>query len=404
MSGAAERWPRSALGYCSNVHPGETPEALSEVLDRHLGPVRELRGLDAMSSGLWISAAAARQLRRSAADLSQFRAALARNSIELLTLNGFPYGEFHARVVKERVYRPDWSDSRRSAYTLDLAETLAACLPANAREGTISTLALGFEPDWDPDRHAVALDELLGTVAALADLRARTGRSIRLCLEMEPGCVLERTEQALRFFTEEIPAHAGRYHFDDQAVSQHLGLCFDVCHQAVMFEQPEESLTRIRDAGIVVGKIQISNALQAPDPVAARAALETYVEPRYLHQVRCRSADGTLLSEMDLHHALESAGLPRQSTWRVHFHVPIYACSLAGGALGTTRDAIERTLDFLATHAGDRPHLEVETYTWKVLPEDRRPAGDTDLNPRLVAELAWLERGLARRGLLEDAA
>ena len=403
MSRGVHPWRRSELTYCSNVHPGETLAAVIAVLDQHVGAVRALRSLDVMASGLWISAAAAVRLRESAATLTEFCAALARNQIELVTMNGFPYGAFHAAVVKERVYRPDWSDPRRAAYTLDLAEILAACLPAHVTEGTISTLPLGFAPDWEPSRHEAALRQLLAAAGELADLRKRTGRSIRLCLEMEPGCVLDRSDQLIRLFAEELPAAARRSDVEAKAVAQHLGVCFDVCHQAVMFERPAESLQRIADAGIAIGKIQISSALEALDPELASAALEAYVEPRYLHQVRCQRADGTLVGETDLAVALDNRTLPRSSAWRIHFHVPVQVRSLQAGVLETTRDAIEETLDFLANQPDQRPHLEVETYTWELLPEGLRPAVDAELHQGLATELAWLEQALGQRGLLEEA-
>jgi hypothetical protein len=234
------------------------------------------------------------------------------------------------------------------------------------------------------------------------EIAHRRGRAIRLCLEMEPGCVLERSEEAVRLFTSELPAAAARVGVGESLLAAHLGICFDVCHQAVMFESMPDALARLHAAGVHVGKIQISSALEAASPVQARAALARYDEPRYLHQVRARpDAAGASAGTLDLADALQPGELPDDVPWRVHFHVPIQAATLADGALATTRDEIGNVLDYLASEPAMRPQLEVETYTWHVLPAAERPADDEALVDGLAAELAWLESELAARDLLE---
>ena len=141
----------------------------------------------------------------------------------------------------------------------------------------------------------------------------------------------------------------------------------------------------------------MSCALEAEVADAAtRAALARFVEPRYLHQVRTPAA-GT----DDLDEAL-AGGLPDGPPWRVHFHVPLHAAP--DGPLRSTREALVRTLAVLV--GGPRPltaHLEVETYTWQVLPPGQRPAGDADLVAGIAAELAWTRDRLRSDGLEEVA-
>ena len=394
------RWRRSDLAYCSNVHPGEQIEAVERTLLRSVAAVRARRGLDTAASGLWLAEPAVRALadpeRR-----ERWHAALADAGIELITMNGFPYGNFHAESVKERVYVPDWSDPRRRAYTLALAELLAECLPAHAWEGTISTMPLGFQPSWTRARHAAALTALAETARALAELAQRQGRAVRVCLEMEPGCVLERSEQVEQLFTRDLPAAAASLGIGAAVLDAHLGVCFDICHQAVMFEDVQAALARLHAANVHVGKIQVSSALEAATPAQARTALAHYDEPRYLHQVRTGVLeDGTQDGAMDLGDALEPGKLPESVPWRVHFHVPIQAAALADGVLTTTRGEIGRVLDYLAREPALHPQLEVETYTWHVLPAAERPADDEALIDGLAAELTWLEGELGARGLL----
>lgn len=403
MSAAAAGWAPEDLIYCSNVHPGESLEQVCAIAREFVAPVARVRGLARAGAGLWLSRAAAAALVSEPAVMACFSEELREAGVRLFTLNGFPAGGFHERIVKEQVYAPDWSTPERYHYTLALARILAECLPADVAEGTISTLPLGFAPGWSDARQAAARSQLVRLAEALRRLHVETGHAIRLCLEMEPGCVLESTAQVLQFFSGELPEAARAAGVPGAAIECHLGLCFDVCHQAVMFEDPAASLASFRDAGIAVGKIQISSALTATDPADAdvRQALRGFAEPRYLHQVRCRGADGALRGAMDLADCLDGhCALPRDVPWRIHFHVPVQTRVLALGGLATTQDEIGAVLDFLAAEPALRPHLEVETYTWQVLPEALRPADDAQLLRGLVAELDWLEQALRARGLL----
>lgn len=203
------------------------------------------------------------------------------------------------------------------------------------------------------------------------------------------------------YFGRNPPVAAQRGGIPWDNIEQHLGICFDVCHQAVMFEAPGESLARLHRAGIAIGKIQLSSALEIlhPERPAARAALSEFVEPRYFHQVRT-CTQGRMLEVMDLPQALDSPGLPTSSPWRVHFHVPVQATVLAPLALTTTQIAISQTLNFLAQNRAVHPQLEVETYTWQVLPPALRPRDEAELQRGLTAELAWVEEQMQQRSLL----
>lgn len=393
-------WPRADLCYCANVHPGADLAAVEANIAGPIAAVRRRRSLDRMACGLWLAAPVARIL---AGQPGRLKNLLAAHGLGLITLNGFPYGDFHAGRVKEAVYAPAWDTPERLAYSLDLARILAHCLPDDGAEGTISSLPLGWAPEWGPRRHGVALGHLCDLAAGLAALRAETGRHIRLCLEPEPSSVLETTEQAIELFVSDLPAAAEARGFEVSILAEYLGLCLDICHQAVMFEDPALSLVRLREAGIAIGKVQVSSALRVPDPARADlvALLAPFAEPRYLHQVRTLGQDGALTGRDDLPQAL--ADLPRSGPWHIHYHVPIQEGALGPG-LGTTQAAIAATLDQLASLPGVRPHLEVETYTWQVLPPHRRPAGPDDLAAGLAAELAWLEAQMRARGLLAEPA
>jgi hypothetical protein len=290
----------------------------------------------------------------------------------------------------------------RLDYTLALARVLTHCLAADTVEGTISTLPLGFAPEWSAKRHVRALDQLCQLAIALAELAQLSGRSIRVCLEPEPDCAIETTSQAIQLFADDLPHAARRNGVPQRLINEHLGLCLDICHQSVQFEEPGDALRSLTAAGVPVGKIQVSSALEVPDPARAGLdqVLEPFAEPRYLHQVRCRYPDGRIVGRRDLPAALADADLRHGESWRIHFHVPIQRPGAPIGGLGTTASAILGLLDTLAMDNSPRPHLEVETYTWLVLPLGGQPTDEQTLVGGLASELCWLERQMGNRGLL----
>jgi hypothetical protein len=159
----------------------------------------------------------------------------------------------------------------------------------------------------------------------------------------------------------------------------------------VCFEDAHESIRALTSAGVRNAKAQLSSALELLEPrnAEARAALMSFAEPRFLHQARTRAASGELLGADDLD---QLASLPDERAWRVHFHVPIHRASF--GSLGTTRSFLEAALPPLAA-LDPLPHLEVETYTWSVLPEAERPHSDADLMRGLAAEVRFARDGVS---------
>ena len=394
-------WQQSEVIYCSNVHPGESLEDLYNTIKYKIAAVRQHRSLSQMGTGLWISQKAAHEIARSQESIQKFSDHLTTHGLEILSLNGFPFGNFHSESVKEKVYLPDWSDKRRMSYTIDLANILAHCMPQHQNEATISTLPLGYKPHWNTAQHSEAQTLLCQLAAELAKIQQQTGRSIRVCLEMEPGCVLEHTDEVLQFFNTDLPKAAALHGVSTDAMDQHLGICFDVCHQAVMFEDSHESLTRLQDAGIHIGKIQISNALEYSHSNDDKnfSKLRRFEERRYLHQT-VTPVDNKAYRVMDLNQAFNDKVFQSHTPWRVHFHVPIQLNEIDENCLKTTQDTILNTLDYIQLNEHFRPCLEVETYTWHVLPKDLRPNTSENLTSSISNELEWLENALRERNLM----
>ncbi|GAA1295494.1 xylose isomerase [Planotetraspora silvatica] len=374
------------LAYCTNVHPAEDLDGVLAQLRDYAAPVRERLGVARLGVGLWLSRPVADALVADPAQVVRLRDALTDHGLEVVTLNAFPYRSFHDESSsKLRVYRPDWTSPERLHYTLDVARLLAALLPDDVTSGTVSTLPLAWRSPWTPDQAAEARQRLGQLAEGLAVIAVATGRTIRVGFEPEPGCVVETTAQAAEHLSGLDPAF--------------LGVCLDACHLAVQFEEPGEALDRLSAAGLPVVKLQASCALQADHPAdpAVREALLAFDEPRFIHQTRERDqwpgAD-------DLGQAL-SGDLAGASPWRVHFHVPLHAAAAA--PLGSTQDVLDGTLRaLLGGPAARTHHVEVETYTWQALPEDRRPRTGADLVEGIAQELAWARDRLIDLGLKEE--
>lgn len=375
------------LSYCTNVHPGRSLAEVEQGLDDYTVPVREAFG-EPLAAGLWLAAPVVAELLSDESRLPAFRDRLGQRGLTCHTLNAFPYGDFHSRRVKENVYLPDWSDPKRRDYTIGCAQALASLLPAGI-EGSISTVPLAFKGfPHDAGHLDRCIDNLLATAAAFDRLWNESGRLIRLAIEPEPLCLLETTDETLQFFERVWKAADDRKTLD--AARRHLGVCFDVCHQAVEFESMQASIAALVAAGIRLNKIHITCALQLDSPADnadGRKALARYVEERYLHQTLARVRTGEIVRQLDLNEslALEPPGEFREAPlWRIHFHVPVDAERL--GPLSTTRPLLR---DALSAVAGldYAPHLEVETYTWEVLPDAAPRQGPDRLIEGLTQEL-----------------
>jgi hypothetical protein len=377
------------LAYCTNVHAGADLIQTRGNIDHHAVAVRRLVSPDGpMGLGLWLSASAARQL-LAEKRIAEWRDWLAGLGLLPFTFNGFPYGDFHQRIVKHQVYHPTWFHADRLKYTLDLIDIQHGLLPG-AVSGSISTLPIAWgDPPPGESEMQQAASALLQAAARLAQLETETGRFICLCLEPEPGCVLQKSGDLIRFFERFLLNGP-----DETIARRHLRICHDVCHQAIMFEEQAAVIRAYHDAGIGIGKVQVSSAVCLPlgrlpqqDHADALAQLAEFVEERYLHQTVIRQAGAEVFHD-DLPLALRSEPHPA-GEWRVHFHVPLYLEKF--GRLETTQFAIRECLQAVEQWSDCR-HFEVETYAWGVLPAELQ---QPDLAAGIAAEMKWLSNLLA---------
>ena len=345
------------LSYCTNVHPAETFDELIETLRTDVRKVKQSVSNDEpFGVGLRLSAQMVLSM-----DVNRQQTlidTLRHEDMYVFSVNGFPYGDFGVGVVKSSVYEPGWDDIKRLEYTKAIANLLVQ-LPGPASR-SISTVALGNADIFQDDvRLNQAVNHLRALCIHLDTLYQETGVFVDLCLEPEPATFLETSEDVIAFFV--------GYGFTDEAgPNRHVSICYDTCHQAVMFEDPQACLEALVDAGIRIGKMQISNAISLREPAkqAHRSALLEFDEPRFLHQV---VANRGALFALDLPNVRDpEAEWLQAPEWRCHFHVPLHW--VGAGGLSSTADDWKAALQYAIEHQ-ICTHFEIETYTWHVLPD-----------------------------------
>jgi sugar phosphate isomerase/epimerase len=384
------------LTYCTNIHAGESWDEVRDSLEAHLPPIKAQVSPDApLGLGLRLSAIAAHALSAPAA-FDELRTLLARHDFYVFTINAFPYGPFHGTRVKEDVYQPDWLTHERLTYTDQTAEILAGLLP-DGMIGSVSTVPGTFKAvaAKRPDAARVMADTMAQHAATLVKLQRRTGREIVLALEPEPCCFLETVEETLAFFghhlhtdaSAAIVAQAAGLSLIEAraALRRHIGLCYDICHGAVEFEDPADAFARLAAAGIRIAKLQLSSALRIPAVGAdTEQSLTAFNDGVYLHQVVERR-NGAITRHVDLAPAFAALRAGNAGgEWRVHCHVPVFL--EVAGEFHSTQPTLKAAL--ACAKAGFvAPHLEVETYTWDVLPPQLRQERRADA---IAREMRWV--------------
>ncbi|MPZ20909.1 MAG: metabolite traffic protein EboE [Luteitalea sp.] len=387
------------LTYCTNIHPASGWDAVYANLQRYASALKQRLSPSApFGIGLRLSAREAREL-LDGERLADFRAFLAREGLYVALINGFPYGAFHGEPVKDRVYAPDWQDEARVRYTLDLIEILQALLP-DGLDGGISTSPLSYKP-WMPNSDQRAWETVTRNIVRVAEALVRVeqddGRLIHLDIEPEPDCVLENTDETVAFFErwllplgETILADALGIAVTEARAQllEHVRVCFDCCHFAVAYEDPVAALGRLRAAGIQIGRVQLSSALDVALPsepahfAAVAERLRPFADATYLHQVVERRG-AALCHYPDLDNALGRGRDASARQWRIHFHVPLFTDEYDG--LGSTQQYVRHVLESIQETRPTR-HLEIETYTWDVLPAGLK----MDLLDSIVREYEWV--------------
>lgn len=390
------------LTYCTNIHAGESWEEAFLNLQVYIPSVKAtISPKNPFGIGLRLSYKAAIQL-IAKENLQQFKAWLSKNDCYVFTMNGFPFGGFHHQTVKDQVHQPDWTTLNRLDYTNRLFLILAAILP-QGMDGGISTSPLSYKLWHKTEAERVAVLEqstqnIIKILDELIELKSLLSKDMHLDIEPEPDGLLENSQDFFDFYDNYLLpmgiAHLkSKYNFSDieaeEAIKNHIQLCYDVCHFAVAYENHAEVLEKCKAKGIKIGKFQISAALKADlsnQMYPADEVLEElakFNESTYLHQVIAQTRDKQLKKYPDLPIAFQNIDSQNDLEWRIHFHVPIFLEKY--GKLQSTQTDISQVVDLLK-HTPYSNHLEIETYTWEVLPEDLK----LPMLGSLQREFIWL--------------
>tara|TARA_B100000809_G_scaffold49995_1_gene44971 strand:- start:56 stop:1267 length:1212 start_codon:yes stop_codon:yes gene_type:complete len=395
------------LTYCTNIHPGESWEEVFESLKVHAVEIKKrMVGADPFGIGLRLS-------RKSAATLLEdnrlveFKQWLLDNNLYVFTMNGFPYGDFHDAVVKDKVHSPDWRSRKRVSYTKDLFKILSYLLP-DGMEGGISTSPLSYRL-WFPKGEGVeevkkkCTSSLMKIVVQLFKIEKETGKFLHLDLEPEPDGFLENTEDVIQFFEDYLFKEGVEELMDPLRCSKakakatilrYIQVCYDVCHFSLAYENTKDVVEKFEQKGIKIGKIQISAALKCVFESEKllkeqQACLRKFDEPNYLHQAIVKWQSGEFSHYSDLSEGIDAMNDLDFKELRTHFHVPVFVESYE--VLQSTQDDIIAALDYWKEFKYSK-HLEVETYTWSILPE----ALQADLTSSVVRELEWVRQELEK--------
>jgi hypothetical protein len=386
------------LTYSTLVHQTDNFEQLWKSVNTYL-PAVKARFAPNQKFGVCLrtSAPSAEMLSQDptkVADLKQF---FKDQDLYLYTANAFVYGVFKKQVIKEDVYEPDWNTPERREYTKQVANLLAELAPEGINP-SIQSAPLGFKPKGTgPDIAKAYTDNVVDVVAHLVKLEKDTGKTVTLGLEPEPRCYLETTDETITYFqdylfapktAEQLAKKAGIHAADAAAAMQKfMGVVFDIGHQSVGYEDIPASLHKLVAAGVPIVKLQEAASMHIPDVTQEKVdALQAFAKTIYLSQT-CQRKDGQTQWFLNLEDAFEDwYKNPGPREWRTHFHVPVFLTELGHG-FGTTRFGLEQAL---AVHKKTplSTHLEIETYTWDVLPDHLKTG---DIVEYVTRELEWVK-------------
>ena len=396
------------LTYCTNIHAGESWTDHFQSLKEKFPLIKsQVSVAQPMGIGLRLSHEASKDL-QDKVKLEEFKDWLRESNAYVFTLNGFPYGDFHHAVVKDHVHVPDWTTDERLEYTITLFEILSKLLP-EGMDGGVSTSPLSYRHWYTSEADSakamqVATGNIISVLEQLFLFKKDRGVVMHLDIEPEPDGLLETGREFIDWYQNMLLPLARKelllkHNLDEEEISkvlrEHICLCYDICHFAIGYESHQEVLGELAKNKIRVGKIQISAALKSDlpaDPDSKKliaGAFAAFNEPTYLHQVVARRNDNGLIRYRDLPDALEDIQNPDVQEWRAHFHVPVFLEDL--GLLKSTQNDIIEVLKIQVTKPFTN-HLEVETYTWEVLPDKLKVPIDQSIS----RELNWV-KGILRR-------
>ena len=391
------------LTYSTLVHPGDTWTDMKTSLITYLPGVKAKFSPNApMGVSLRLANASVEELLAKPEERQWLKDFLIKEELYVYTVNAFPYGPFKGQIVKAEVYEPDWTTEARTSYTMNVADILAEVTGLDV-EPTIQTAPLAFRPKVTTPEYEAAFNEnIYRVIAHLMTLEKKTGHRVKLAIEPEPFCFLETIPETVTYFQEKIYSLEAAERISELsgqplaevfgATRRYLGVVLDICHQSVQFEDIADDINQLSRAGIPIFKLQEAAALLVENVTPEIVEeLKKYTGTIYLSQTT-ELRDGKITRFLNLEDAINAwEADPGPREWRTHFHVPVFLKDL--GPFQTTRGGIDAALK---VHAKTplSTHLEIETYTWDVLPDHLKTG---DISEYVIRELEYVRDELYRQ-------
>jgi hypothetical protein len=346
------------LGYALNVFPYETIDELWDCLRSDILKIKERVFPDEIFPvELRFSERIVNELQQDCERVAKLKYFLDTHDLAPVTVNAFVMPAFHGQPIKERVFLPAWHESdRRLRFTNACVDLLVNLAPVDANLISVSVPFGALKP--------VRMDAVAPNILKAGEHAARQGCVI--ALEPEPGLCVETTAEAIEFFQRFVPIE----------LRQHLAVNFDLAHQLVQFEDLSQSVRQLRDAGIMIAKIHISNAAEMTE------LRPFYADSIYLHQVcGADTAGNRVYFSLDWPKTPSPAGVAR---YRVHYHLPVCPSEVP-----STLPEVEAFLANLPSFHSSIP-LIIETYTWPEQPGER-----DRLVENICREIDWVRERIS---------
>ena len=350
---------------------------------------------------LRLSAFAARQLAQPS-EMASFRDYLSSSGLYVFGVDTRGFGARRGRAVKEAAYRPDWTDPERLDYS-DRAARIMAQLAPSTRTGTVVTIPGLLAASNDAKAAEQVVFNLLRHVATLLGIERRTGCQVVLALNPEPGCLIETAGDTVRFFHQHLLGRDALAYLAElcrigvpmaaAVIRRHIGVSYDLCHGAVMFEDPLEALALLADAGIRVLELRLAAALRLPRVGPdARALLSPYEDGVRLRQVGERHS-GEIRHYLDLGPALKALDEGRAGgEWRVRCHVGPGSPDPIG--MDAPAEAMRSVLAVLRERA-IAPNLVIEADGWEYSESGPLPLSRAGIVVAAIRDMRWVLNELA---------
>jgi hypothetical protein len=373
------------LSYCLNAFDfsGDWKMSLNRV-DSIFSKVREkslISSKEMLGLGFWTSSNFLK-LMQCDENIGYLQKFLKSRNYFISTVNAFPYGVFHNQPVKDKVYLPNWLNEKRVEFTIKAAVFLQKFLPENGI-GSISTLPGAYKLHIKSSDHKIMkqiADNLEKVAESLAYIYEATGKKIRLGVEMEPDCIWETPEEFVGFYNNYLSAF--------KYAPEYIGVCYDTCHQELIESTPGAGLRIFLNNDIPIVKIQLSAALEIQN-IEFFKNIKNFDEHVYLHQTRIFNNHGEI-SEKFIDIPCLKTMSEEDAILKCHFHLPIF-WDEKGKFFASARKELLKTLDFLKKNPNICQDIEIETYTYNVLPDC---INNNDITSAVVNEYKWVMKCL----------